>query len=123
MSDYTIEYAGERVLPVGMRGDAWRAVKVFESSCSVKDSKGAEIDARFSLQYTQEQADADEATKGLATPGARLEAFRSKIAKVRLAEMLDAKGLNAPAEAHPAMTKSEGIAKADLPAKAIEIEG
>ena len=112
MSDYTIEYAGERVLPVGMRGDAWKAVKVFESSCIVKDKDGVEIDARFSLQYTQEQADGE---------GLSLEAFRSKIAKVKLAIMLEAKGLSIPAETHPAMTKSEPVAKADLAPKAVEI--
>jgi len=112
MSDYTIEYAGERVLPVGMRGDAWKAVKVFESSCIVKDKDGVEIDARFSLQYTQEQADGE---------GLSLEAFRSKIAKARLAEMLAAKGLAAAAvETHPAMTKSEAVSKADLAPVAVE---
>lgn len=110
MSDYTIEYVAERVLPVGLRGDALRGVKVYECSCLVRDSKGVEIDARFSLTYTQEAADAE---------GLTLAAYRDGLAKMRLAEMLVAKGLDAPAEVHPAMGKSTlAVSKADLAAKA-----
>lgn len=121
-TDYTIEYTAERILPVGMRGDVYETmgVKVYECSCVVKNDKGAEIDARFSLAYTQEEADTDPVTMALATPGARLAAYRNKLAKARLAEMLASKGMGGAVETHPAIGSSLAVSKADLEPKAVE---
>ncbi|MBW2264353.1 MAG: hypothetical protein JRG91_20500, partial [Deltaproteobacteria bacterium] len=55
--DYTINYSAERVLPERLVGKALAGKTVYESSCIAKE--GTEEVTRFSVRYTQEEADGE----------------------------------------------------------------